>query len=653
MSEEKKDRKVFFSSTERNKDLFVSNYISTSKYTAITFFPQALLLQFRRYANLYFLLMAILQSFPQISPVNPFSSIAPLMFVISLSIIREGFEDLARHRSDLELNSSTSIKYLDCGWHKINWKDIYVGDIVKVACNEFLPADLICLASSDSNGICFIETSSLDGEKNLKPRQAFKQTQNQIGRGSVIRLVGEMTLPPPDPDLHNAGGHIKIGSDRELGITIDNFLLRGSVLRSTDWIIGVCAYTGKDTKIMKNNEESNFKQSNVDKKTNHLIVLIFLFQVACCFTISVINWIWSSIYLPQYKGFIPNDYSPFVTGLLSFGTILVLTNSMIPISLVISLEMVKLAQAHFIGLDEEMYTYENNRYAKVFSSSLNEELGQVEYIFSDKTGTLTCNKMEFKMCVIGDVLYGEDDCLRDDYMEIKKRKTMLMDDNDLRNIFSFVDKRLERLDMGLKEDKDICLQFMDARNKQETFRYKKQYEIVFDYFLLLSVCHECVVETEEDGMRYQGESPDEIALVKTASQVGFRFIGSGIDYKLVNILGVDYKIKELQYFPFNSTRKRASVIIRHQGKIKMMIKGADTFIIDRLGDSEHHPQPYLDRMKVKLKTFSSKGLRTLLMGVRIISPEEYAEIERKINNTHTAKDPKEAIRKYFYFFSHI
>ena len=98
------------------------------------------------------------------------------MFVISLSIIREGFEDLSRHRSDLELNSSKTVKYLDGGWHEVDWKDVYVGDILKVVNHEPFPVDLICLASSGIEGNCFIQTSSLDGEKNLKPRTSLKET---------------------------------------------------------------------------------------------------------------------------------------------------------------------------------------------------------------------------------------------------------------------------------------------------------------------------------------------------------------------------------------------------------------------------------------------------------------------------------------------
>ena len=190
--------------------------------------------------------MAILQSIPAISPFSPLSSIAPLVFVIGLSLIREAVEDYARHKSDIELNSSRCTKYEDGGWKKFEWKDIFVGDLVKVSKEEFFPADLILLGSSYEDGVAYIQTSSLDGEKNLKPRLSFKETQALVGGGEVMRVIGSMNLGPPNPDLYEASGTISIGGDSRLNIEEKQFLLRGAVLKNTDWVIGIVAYTGKD-----------------------------------------------------------------------------------------------------------------------------------------------------------------------------------------------------------------------------------------------------------------------------------------------------------------------------------------------------------------------------------------------------------------------
>lgn len=297
---------------------------------------------------------------------------------------------------------------------------------------------------------------------------------------------------------------------------------------------------------------------------------------------------------------------------------------MIPISLIISLEMVKMAQAFFISNDEEMYSAENDRYCKVFTSSLNEELGQIQFIFSDKTGTLTCNKMEFKICVVGDEIYGDTSCLKNDFLSlhssfIEDKGNKKGQDRFIAPAHEFFEPRFENLKEGLPDDKAIALNLYDSRSKNLAHSYLTQYELVREFFLLLSLCHDCVVEIDQSGCRYQGESPDEIALVKTAAKIGFQFSGRNQRLKRITVFGKDMLIEELAYFPFNSDRKRASIIIRHEGRIKILMKGADSLVIDRLSHVTNDAQPYLSQMKKKLQKFSRKGLRTLCMSERFIS----------------------------------
>ena len=205
--QERTDRTFEIGNKEENSKRFPSNHISTAKYNAITFIPKALLIQFKRYANIYFLVVAILQSIPAISPLNPISAIAPLIFVITLSVIREGLEDLARYRSDLETNGQKTRVFRDGQLKEIDWKDVYVGDIVQVKDREFFPADIVVLHSSDPKGNCFIMTSSLDGEKNLKPRFAKEETQGMVSPAG-INISGQITCAPPNPDLYSFRGQL-------------------------------------------------------------------------------------------------------------------------------------------------------------------------------------------------------------------------------------------------------------------------------------------------------------------------------------------------------------------------------------------------------------------------------------------------------------
>ena len=270
---------------------------------------------------------------------------------------------------------------------------------------------------------------------------------------------------------------------------------------------------------------------------------------------------------------------------LNFLTMMILTNSMIPISLIISLEMVKLAQAYFIGGDEEMYASHNDRFAKANTSSLNEELGQIEFVFSDKTGTLTCNKMVFKLCVIAEELYGDASTF-DDVPTFKDKRNFGTRDSKTESKrvkgknFIFEDFRLDDLESN-KLDPNINLNFsIQDSNGKEAVSFPDQLSLVKEFFFLLSCCHDCIKETNEDTGEsgYQGESPDEIALVDAAANMGFKFMGSTSTYKTISILGQKTNVEVLRIFEFNSDRKRASVIIRHNGVIKLLIKGADSII---------------------------------------------------------------------------
>lgn len=124
------DRKIYAGIADNNAP---TNAISTSKYNIFTFWPMNLFEQFSKLANIYFLLIAILQVIPDISNTGgqPLQ-LVPLCFILAVSMIKDAFEDYKRHKADYEENNKNTLIYKNGNFEKTAWKDLLIGDIVKV-----------------------------------------------------------------------------------------------------------------------------------------------------------------------------------------------------------------------------------------------------------------------------------------------------------------------------------------------------------------------------------------------------------------------------------------------------------------------------------------------------------------------------------------
>ncbi|CAN8012891.1 unnamed protein product, partial [Ixodes pacificus] len=559
----------------------------TAKYNFISFLPKFLFEQFRRYANVFFLFIALLQQIPNVSPTGRYTTAVPLVFILLVSALKEIVEDFKRHLADDAVNKSVVLgKTLafvcplpalrDGEWKGVKWTQVTVGDFVKITSGQFFPADLILLASSEPQGMCYIETANLDGETNLKIRQGLPQTAEMLTTKDLRTMSGYVECELPNRHLYEFTGNIRVNNLKTLPLSPDQILLRGAMLKNTTWVFGFVIYTGHETKLMMNSTAAPLKRSTVDKVTNTQIIMLFLLLIVLALISSVASELWTSQHAATdwYLGL--DDLSSNSNFGFNFLTFIILYNNLIPISLQVTLEMVRFIQASFINMDTEMYHEETDTPAMARTSNLNEELGQVKYIFSDKTGTLTCNIMEFKRCSIAGRMYGS-------------------------------------LEDGLdpKEIHDILQKNAPAS------------AYIRDFFTLMAVCHTVVPETDEDyrTIRYQAASPDEGALVKGARDTGFVFTTRTPHFVIINVLGVEEKYEILNVIEFTSTRKRMSVIVRTpQGKIKLFCKGADTVIYERLGSES---QSFKDINLKHLEEFASQGLRTLCLAQAEISPVYY------------------------------
>ena len=217
---------------------FEDNNISTTKYNIITFLPKALLFQFIRYANIYFLVIAIIQLIPIISPLNPMTAVAPLVFVLLISMIREGIEDYNRYRYDSESNNEIVNVYRNDNWIKDVSSSLMVGEVVLVMQNQAFPADLILLDSNMPDGICYVETATLDGEKTLKMKISNKTTSDTYKNGenykNYIVLTGYAACDPPNSNLYKFDATISLTTcglesvkDKNISLNEKQLLLKG------------------------------------------------------------------------------------------------------------------------------------------------------------------------------------------------------------------------------------------------------------------------------------------------------------------------------------------------------------------------------------------------------------------------------------------
>lgn len=544
---------------DRNK--YPSNAISNAKYNPLTFIPVILYDQFKFFFNLYFLLVALSQAIPVLRIGYLSSYIIPLMFVLCVTMSKEAIDDIQRRKRDEETNNEVyeSINRSQL----VKSRDLKVGDLIKIHKNMRIPADLLLLQTSETSGEAFIKTDQLDGETDWKLRISCSLTQNLVQDDLLTKLV--ITASAPEKSIHVFWGKIAYKGS-SVPLTVDNTLWANTVLASAGTCIGCVLYTGTDTRQALNTTKPNIKTGLLELEINNLSKILCI----CVFILSVI--------LVAFTGF--SDPTWYV----NIMRYLILFSSIIPVSLRVNLDLGKSVYAYQIENDVTIPE------TIVRTSTIPEDLGRIEYLLTDKTGTLTQNDMKLKKIHLGTVSYT-----------------------------------IESIDIIMDYIRNTPLLSTNVIQPNVTKNYMSQK--VWDLITALAICHTVTPTFENGELTYQAASPDEIAIVNFTESVGLSLFKR--DRHIITLLHessgtlLDYDI--LNVFPFSSESKRMGIIVfdRLKEEYLFLQKGADS-VMSKIVQNN-------DWLEEETGNMAREGLRTLVIARKKLSIKAYKQFDKEYN----------------------
>jgi phospholipid-transporting ATPase len=507
---------------------------------------------------------------------------APLAFVIGLGILKELLAEIKRYKADKMTNAmlydvicpighteyAINNKFKQIRTQKIPFQEIKVGDMIRVHDSQSFPADCILLKMENEKNESFTKTVALDGERNLKPKVACRALVNNFNKvfdpsNPVTEPVLTVNSIKPIKDLYTYNGRITFkaeGDTHTENIDVNTFLHRDSFLENSKSVIALVIHTGTETKTMMNVGQYKFKMSRFEKVLN----LILICNLILAFSLNILNmllfmrwtrdvleaksarYVWFKLLKPG-ETVVPMPMMAFK----NFMTVYLIVNQFVPLDLLVAIEISKLVYTGIMESDVSMmiedYDIRDVSGFRANHLGLHEELSLVEYIFCDKTGTLTKNEMVFRALSLHDGQHFFYDQM---------------------NPVNMMQADLAR--PGVKGA------YLDG---------------VMNLFRCIGICHDChaIKSQKGAGMSYNGPSVDEVALHDMAKEAGIcYFTERDSSHFKLKLETNEEEYSVIKIFPFDSVRKCMSVLVQdphNKSKAILFVKGADSSILSRTSNS--------------------------------------------------------------------
>lgn len=581
-----------------------ANKITTSKYTPFTFLPLNIYYQFTKYNNLFFFITLILLCIPTISPFTPFTYLIAFSLILGISMIKDALEDKKRHEQDKLMNERTTQRVRNGQQETIKVEDINTGDIIMVKDNEEVPADLILISARSHRGCrpyCFVETSNLDGENNLKRKsEGLKQDLCECPKESSgfsspygmyspsvlvtkcdrnkIEAIKDFSVEETGELLNDIKCIIK--TDNENFIQNDkNVLLKGSRLKNTLYVLGLTIGVGTHTKQSKNQKLKGLRISIFERMVNKRLSQLFVGYFFLLTITSILSALFVKSNNYPYLYLNPNRSTD---AMKLTGTNYILFSYLIPISLFVTIEIARIFMSLFISHDPALMKQGINSNCR--NSNVVEDIGIIEHILTDKTGTLTKNEMILRYIHI---------YKKNALIEIKKGRTLNIENNH-EGGRSFLNNP-------------------------------------FDLFMLaLFTCNSC--EKFQD--KYEGPSQDEICILeslqpygeilsRTEKSVTIRYKNTVITFPILMIL------------EFSSKRQRMTIVTTLEDKIILFTKGSDQKILKNIRESQG----------IKKTIDENSFYRSLVIAYKEIKEKEIIDEYEQIGLANRNKKVEEIFEK--------